>query len=314
MGVGIHRADDRSSRMPLGPAPFMTGRRTIARVAAAVVAIALLGEIDAASLQAPQARFEALTPDEATRGRVFAQAFVRRLAQTRDLGPLVPDYFVRDFSDRLATLLAATGDVAVDLKGLTLFWPDAALVASLSRETLVEYYVAHVNFWYLVNLYNVSRRTPQELQAVRTFDGGLPIAVSARLYGNDLFRALLARPMGVAMSDGPDSGKETVTSADRLTSGVVTLDLASELLRGDLERPPAETTPTYRQMSRLFDDAAARAQGPSVLSRAMTCAANCGGLPAGTRVIEVAVLPSLHLHMLDVNRQMRIFFIDLPVG
>jgi hypothetical protein len=260
-----------------------------------------------------QWRVEPLTAAEGGRARAFGEEFVRQLAARRDAAPLVPDWFVQDFPARLADVLSGD-DLATDHRGMLLFHAAPELLTSADPDVVLEYYIAHLNFWYLANLHNVSRRTPAELQALATFDAALPVSVSMRLYENPLFSALLTSPLGVVMTPTADGRKRTVDSLDGLRSGIDSLRLAADLLRGDVSRPPAEASENYQEMRRMLAAAISVAPPGSVLGRAAVCETACAGRPAGTRVLEISVLPSLHLHLVESNRQLRVFFVDLPIS
>jgi hypothetical protein len=280
------------------------------RLAAGVVALGLL--VPAISGQA-RWRNEALAPAEVLSTRAFGEEFVRQLAARRDATPLVPDWFVHDFPDRLVDILSSA-DLSFDHRGMLLFWLSPDLLRTAEREQVLEYYLAHLNFWYLANLHNLSRRTPAQLQAVETFDGALPVSVSGQLYQNDLFMALLTLPLGVVMADDAAGRKVTVDTVEDMRRGVDSLTMATARLRADVTRPPAEGTATYRETQKMFDQAMSFAPPGTVYRRAAVCLSPCVGMPAGTRFREVAVLPSLHLHIMNVDRQMRVFFVDLPVS
>lgn len=285
-----------------------------ARAVLAAAAIAgAAGAMPGGSRAAPQYRVEALTGDEAERGHAFAREFVRQLAVRRDVAPLVPDWFVRGFPERLVDVLTATDELSVDPRALLMFRLSPELINELAPDAVLEYYVEHVNFWYLANLRNISRLTPLELREVRTFDGALPVSVSALLYQNELLKGLLALPLGEVLTRDAGGLKPTIDTAEQLARGVDSLRLASERLRGEVTRPPAEASATYLEMQKTLAAAARMAAPGSLLGRATVCDAPCAGMPAGTRFLEISVLPNLHLHLLDVGRQLRVFFVDLPV-
>lgn len=293
----------------------MAGMRSRGRALPIAASCVILLSLPAAGQDGAPSNFkvEALTADELSRGRAFGVEFVRQLAMRRDAAPLVPDWFVRDFPAALADVLTATERSSIDHRSMLLFLLAPDFARSLEPDTLVDYYIAHLNFWYLANLRNVSRLSPAELRGVNTFDGALPVSVSQRLYENEQFKALLALPLGEVMTGDAGGRKLEIDSMEALQRGLDSLRAAAELLRGNVARPPAEASATYREISRAFDAAAAMAAPGSMLGRATVCLAECAGYPAGTRVLEVSVLPSLHLHLIDRNRALRVLFVDLPV-
>lgn len=258
-------------------------------------------------------RNAALEPEEAQSARAFGQEFVRQIGAGRDAAPLVPDWFVDDFPDRLVEILASS-DLTFDHRSMMMFWLSPELLRAADRDQVMSYYMAHLNFWYLTNLHNVSRRTPQQLQAIGTFDGALPISVSSRLYESDLFKPLLTLPLGVVMSGDANGTKVTVDTVEDMLHGTRSLELASERLRLDVTRPPAENSATYQQTRVMFERAMTFAPPGTIYRRATVCLRPCIGMPTGTRFLELAVLPSLHLHLIESNRQFRVIFVDLPVG
>jgi hypothetical protein len=109
------------------------------------------------------------------------------------------------------------------------------------------------------------------------------------------------------------SGKVTITDANQFRSAVNTLERASAEIRR-VSNPPAEETSQYREFSQEIESMFQASMGKgSLLAGATTCG-QCGRLPANTRFIEVFALPILHLHLVRVDGELRIFAVDLPTN
>ncbi|HEX7999773.1 MAG TPA: hypothetical protein VF528_15405 [Pyrinomonadaceae bacterium] len=87
-----------------------------------------------------------LTPEEELEARELAARFVERLKTTHDIGPIVDEMFVNDFTARLRQSPPGW---------LPWVFLDKALVATASPAELRRYYVASLNFYTL--FYEISR-------------------------------------------------------------------------------------------------------------------------------------------------------------
>ena len=54
-------------------------------------------------------------------------------------------------------------------------------------------------------------------------------------------------------------------------------------------------------------------QRASLGARATVCGEECGLLPPGTRFLEIFVPPFLHVHLVEQDGELRVFYIDLPL-
>src|SRR2546421_3011126 len=120
----------------------MRARTTIAFLLIIVVAITIAGRPSAESQSSRTASGDEqrLTPEEEQEARTLVEHFNERLQATNDIGPLVDEMFIKDFSERLRQ--AHAGGV---------FWVflNKSLNASASLNELRRYYVASMNFFQL---------------------------------------------------------------------------------------------------------------------------------------------------------------------
>src|SRR6266702_5386572 len=104
----------------------------------AVSAIAAVAQTDA----------DKITPKESREANAFARKFLVRLLQTKDIKPLIREFFVKDFLQRV------TSDEDAD-------WGDFLRNDQVSperRSQLARFYIAEINWFYLnmLNLYSKS--------------------------------------------------------------------------------------------------------------------------------------------------------------
>jgi hypothetical protein len=83
-----------------------------------------------------------LTPTEEREASDVARHFSERLKETNDVGPIVDEMFVSDYSERLRQST---------LDSLPLAFLDKSLIAKISRDELRRYYVVALNFYLLAN-------------------------------------------------------------------------------------------------------------------------------------------------------------------
>lgn len=257
-------------------------------------------------------RQEALTSEEAKAGFEFAKTFNQRFQQTRDIAPLARELFVKDFEDHLSDQLRSRSDIIVNHKAFFLFYVDPALIPRLRDGELQNYFVQTANFWHLTTLYSLT--TLSLTESPKTFAQMLVPEVAALFRKDPSLSALPEKRPGVVMNDTSpvNSGKVTIRDANQFRRAVNTLERASAEIRPRVSNPPAEETSQYRELSREFEGMFQASVGKYSLAAGATTCVQCGRLPKNTRFIEIIVLPFLHLHLVRVDGQLRIFAADLP--
>ena len=103
---------------------------------------------------AAQTDADKITPKETREAKAFAKRFEKRLLQTKDIKPLIKEFFVKDFYQRLA----------LD-KDVWSFFLTRAQTRSQTRSKLGRFYVAEINWMFLLLLYQGSKPEPQNADA-----------------------------------------------------------------------------------------------------------------------------------------------------
>ena len=259
---------------------------------------------------------EALTAAEWQQARRFIERFSERLAETDDLVPLVDEFFVSDFGGHLRYLVPdATIDHIVVNEQFYVFGVTPELVAEALDEDLEAYFVQTANFWYLI---------------ARRLYGSYPMQEMPRdlvlpdLVGREAMDILGADPLLRLTLDSPgwsrpgrpfSAGSGGVLIDDIASFRTTTVALGEAVAQMRSRQAVAGEAVLYaayvEEMGAILEQASSR--GESLAGRATVCGSECGLLPAPTRFIEVFAFPFLHLHLVEQDGELRIFYIDLPL-
>jgi hypothetical protein len=234
---------------------------------------------------------ERISAEEMREARRIAQSFSRRLQQTKDITPLIDDYFAKDFLDGY-------------LQGSEQNWfvfLDRDFAPQLTRAELRRYLIAELNWFYLCELYLFSKYASSA-------DGlDLPLG---KMYPPDVLKVFLSDPLLKHAIDTKDSDAPDylVSNADRFRTFVGNLERAARLLRKHTTRLNAGRTKQYRE---TLSDWKTRYHlyEPWLTS----CDEQCLALPNDTELVLVNI-PSVQLQFARVQGQMKIvsawFLID----
>ena len=225
---------------------------------------------------------ERISADEMRQARKVARTFARRLQRTKDITPLIDDYFATDFLD--GCLEGNEGNWFVFL--------DRDFAKKLTRAELRRYFIAELNWFYLCELYLFSKYSS-------VGDLELP---PEKMYPPDVLKLFLNDPSMKATIEttGSDEQELLVSTADRFRSFVENLERAARLLRkhatrinGGRTRQYRETIADWKTRYYLYD--------PWLTS----CEEQCFALPKDTKLIQVNT-PSIQLWFARVRGQLRI--------
>ena len=226
-----------------------------------------------------------ISAGESREARRVAHTFTRRLQRTKDIAPLIDDYFAPNFLDGY-------------LQGREANWfafLDRDFAKQLTRAELRRYFIAELNWFYLGELYVFSKYSSSRISK-------LDLSSPKKLYPADVLRIFLSDPImkTIVEAEAADEEELLVRTPDRLRSLLANLESAASLLRRHATRINAGRTPQYRE---TVSDWKARYQlyEPS-LTR---CEEKCFALPEGTRLIQINV-PSIQLWLTRVRGQLRI--------
>lgn len=233
-----------------------------------------------------QSGTDGITPEEAKQVNQVARRFSERFRQTKDIGPITAELFVRDFIER-------------SLKTNDSMWLflDPKFARSLPKRELRETYVLLTNWQYLSVLYTFSRHSSTSNNDVPLGES-LPKEVFRVLRKNRTLRPLLDNP---ERDFSDEEEKEwVVDTRTELRSIKSTLDRGLPVLRREVIRSRAGRTQAWKE---TIDDFTSRFKyyKPWVT----TCDDECYGYPKGTRIFIVNA-EIFQLNMVKAGRNMRI--------
>jgi hypothetical protein len=209
---------------------------------------------------------------------LFAYDFAQRLERTKDLKPLVDRFFVANYLDGYLR----------DQKTNWFLNLNRDTAAALSREELQRFYLALMNAGYLSSLYLVSQ-LPSDSTG----------PVSEKLLPADVLQLIKNHPYTVRYRDQAgnyDFLGDNINSVARLRSYTDLLEKLSALMRNHVQRVRATQSKEWHALLEVWD-----LYSPQV----RVCAANCFGLPDGTKLFEVNV-PVFQLQVAEVNGSLKV--------
>jgi hypothetical protein len=258
---------------------------------------------------------EKLTPDEELEARTLVAHFFTRWRETEDIAPLIDEFFVNDFADRVRHQPEIL--LLVELK------PE--LLTTDNRDDLRRHYVAMSNLLHLVfRLYevygfiNMSEEEREEFD----FKKMLPASVWDLFKSNPTMNAIINEELGekaLGQTENPDRSTEKQADAkiiqtiEQLRGVTVTLEQADIILRDHLKTLPLTLPSSEINKSQQSDAASSTAENNDpLMPRVHILGSDFYGYPAGTRLICVNSLPfhidlvrdgSQHLKVLSVYLQ-----------
>ncbi|HEY6188314.1 MAG TPA: hypothetical protein VIW80_11570 [Pyrinomonadaceae bacterium] len=250
---------------------------------------------------------EKITAQEEREARELVAQLTTRWQETEDIGPLVEEFYVSDFAERLR------------------HEPQLLYFAELKEELLTpetppelkRHYVAMTNFLHLIfRLYTVyeSMRTKddeQELDLKRI----IPANILNVFESNPNLKALMDEEAGdqaegrtgpqaqEAQEQASEKGIKNIEQLRLLTNA---LEQAVVLLREHVKTLPA--TLSAREIvraGRSEEDAGAAEEDDPLKPRSYTLTEEFYGYPAGTRLICVDLLP-LHADLVRVGQRLKV--------
>lgn len=235
-----------------------------------------------ASLDAP-VRGDQPDPN-AKRATLLAANFWRRLTVTRDITPLLPQYFARDFLDRMG------GTDADEWRArLT-----PATVSRMSATERVGYFAAVFNAQFLGSMYVI----------VKSNAGADPTAPGEAVVSPAVLRAVDQHPYSLKYRRSPHDYAylaETIDTVERARDYVALLETTNKVLNRELgRRIPTHLLKEYEQSRDQWQHGRL-----DVSPDVRICEQGCYRLPADSRIYAVD-LPVGQLQIADVSGRLRI--------
>lgn len=240
----------------------------------------------AAALRATQDQpvDEKLTREEKREAISLARMFVERLRETRDITPLISEFFASDFSPQNSTLLFE--EVAPDV------------IANLSREELLRCYAAEFNLSYLTFLHFMAIDTPDSSEHIGP-EEIFPPELTDLIARNANMESVLGET-----EDGAASQSEAefrIQSLEQLRNAMAVMEEAVRLMQDHFTKNPPEQSPffkeNFKQAAKGFDAFKPALQIDEELLNT---------LPAGARVIEINI-PFFQLTLIRSDSGLKIF-------
>jgi hypothetical protein len=213
----------------------------------------------------------------------YALSFSQSLEQAKDFKPIIGKFFSANYLDGYLGDKETNWFLNLD--------PDTA--ARVSRAELQRFYLALMNTGYLSSVYLISQ-SPS--------DSDVPVP-DERLVPPDIVQLIKTHPYTATYKHGADNFDylaEKIDSVERLRSYTDLMEKISTIMRKHVVGVRAEHSKEYRAMLENWDWTFDLYQ-PKV----RLCAAECFGLPKGTKLFEVNV-PIFHLQIAEIKGEMRI--------
>jgi len=267
-----------------------------------------------ASNDAPvEQRDEKLTPDEEREARELVAHLFKRWQETEDIAPLMDEFFVTDFADRLRHEPEIL--LLVELKPELLLTPD-------NRDDLRRHYVAMSNLLHLVfRLYEVYGFINMTAEEREEFDlkKALPASIWDLFKSNPTTNAIINEELGEkaeGQTENPDRSAEKqadskiIQTIEQLRGVTVTLEQANVILRDHLKTLPLPASEINR--SQQSDAASSTAENTDPLTpRVQILGSDFYGYPPGTRLICINVLP-FHIDLVrDSSQRLKVLSVYL---
>ncbi|MEW6212200.1 MAG: hypothetical protein AB1631_27975 [Acidobacteriota bacterium] len=254
-------------------------RQTLAFFFIALVFGANINLPAAAALQSAQDQSvdEKLTPDERREAISLARRFVKRLRETRDITPLIGEFFVSDFSPQ------KSNPFLEDL-GADVIFEDISsdVIAELSREERVKWYALFFNFFHLATLQvGTMGREDEEESEEEKMKKILPSGLLDLLARNPY----TARFSVVGNEEEQQDEAFQIESVEQMRSAISTMGEAVRLLQGHVTKNPPEQSPVFRKH---IEEARKDFHYDPEL---YICEKPLDSFPAGARVINIETPP-----------------------
>ena len=244
-----------------------------------------------------QATKDDFTPSEIRQIDALSRRFERRLNQTKDIRPLLNEFFVKDFVER-------------NLKNKNFMFVDSGLVRSKRTHDLKRFYIGSIKWIYLVMLASDERArsidtTTDDDDGIEAYLATLPKAVRDDFKRHHEVYGLLDRFMSLVEPDAPDAGRTTEQYFHEL---LPILERSAPILRAYVIRNKTDKTKEWKQQMKETGKYLHAYE-----ARKYKCEDDCYGFAKGTKITYVNI-PLFQLILTKVGTQYRVldfeFYVD----
>jgi hypothetical protein len=251
---------------------------------------------------------EKITPDEEREARELAARFVKRWEETEDLSPLIDEFFVQDFAERL------------HYEPQQLYFGKIKDEKSIleSSSDLRRHYVAMTNFLrLLIRLHEIYAPIlkAEDEEAKMDLQHLLPLGVWDVLKSNPTMRALMSEEMGesheakteVSDHDTEDrANPRVIKNLEELRSLTATLEQAVTLLRAHVKTLPLTISMREGGGNQQDDwQEGDSEKGDPLMPRTCLLSEDFYGYAKGTRLICINIMP-FRLDLVRVNDRLKV--------
>jgi hypothetical protein len=252
---------------------------------------------------------ERLTPDEERETRELAARFVKRWEETEDLSPLINEFFVHDFAERLHYEPEALYFVE--------FKEDEKSIFESSAD-LRRHYVAMMDFLrLLIRLHEIHAPilNSEEGQDEPDLKYLLPPGIWDVFRSNPTMRAIMSEELGEQAeghTEGSNQGTEdranprAIKNLEELRSLTATLEQAVTILRAHVKTLPSTLSMSETIINQRSDTQSSGSENNDPLKlRVHHLDEDFYGYPKGTRVICFNIMP-FHIDLVRANDRLRV--------
>jgi hypothetical protein len=227
---------------------------------------------------------EKITAGERREAKRLARRFVKRLRETRDISPLITEFFVDDFSPQNCILLSERDD--------------AELISQLSPEERLQCFTLEFNLVYLA-LLNLMATYPPDSDSEPALEEYFPPDALEMIREDPQ----LAHWAGVEMDD--EELQPQIENPDQLRALLSTLEKVVRRMQEYMTQYPPEESPYFKENFRQ-EKADIEAFEPDL---EIITEADCS-LPVGARVVSINIpffIPFFHLDLVASDDGLKVF-------
>ena len=210
----------------------------------------------------------------------LARRFSRRLKQTKDIKPLIPEFFAENFISK--SLIGHDGDYFAAMT--------TEVARNMDDKSLTRWYIAFFNWNYLSTIYFYSKSSSVS-------DDQLPLR---KALPADVWRVVRREP-GFYLEDDK-SESQYLKNIEQVRRNTETLERASLTLRKHVQKLENKPTPQLRESLADWGKRFGGFYDPD----SFLCDKECYGLPTGTQYFDIMVFPAFDLRIARTGKQMKI--------
>ena len=239
---------------------------------------------------------EKLTPEEMVELENFIKRFEKRLAETRDLSPLIKEFFVSEFAERLYKTgnddFSSSNNISPEWSLLLL---SPSLIHQIVQDELLNFYNQTFNMHYINILYCLTKISIEQTESEIT---------NKMLFPPGVIKILKTDPyLAESLKDNGDS--KVIEDLNDFRNATKTLEKAVKVAQ-------ARITETEPEKSELFQKNLDYIKNRmKITPKHYTCEGNCLDLAEGTIFVEASLSLPFRLSLIKVDGQFKILYMSI---